>query len=360
MTSYTLKNNNKTVNLISREESAGLKGLLMSLIIMGHLRGISGEFQMYLYCFHVQCFFMLPFLYNIKPLDSKSFFNLCVKLLYPFLILYIFQIILAIFIFHDSYFTESTNLIPGINNKLLGAWSFISGGMFLIDKFCGTQFLWFFLCYFSMTVIRSWYHYHKFETWQKCIIFSIGLICYVLYAVFPYGNPFQSDAFLYISNTVSPFSIWQGFGYFTLGTFVLFILKHLNHKYLYWFVIGAIICSVIYFMIKNLAVFETLRFICPVIFFISFYYFRSIFSKNFLLRLIGTHSLAIYVIHPFLCIAWGILVPEYIQSNLIVLITQFMVVLFLSLLIAIGINKLPCLRKLIFPRGEDFNLNYAR
>ena len=152
---------------ISRTDSSALKGLFILFIVMGHIRGITFGFQNYIYCFHVQCFFILPFLYPSKHLTKKNIFNLFLKLLWPFLLLYAILTLLDIFVLHDSSFISSDEVIPGVNNIVLGIWSFIAGGISLLNKFSGTQFLWFLPSFFSMCIIRMLYNKFHFKTYQK-------------------------------------------------------------------------------------------------------------------------------------------------------------------------------------------------
>ena len=344
-------------HLISRPESTALKGLLMILIVTGHLRGIANDFQMYLYCFHVQCFFILPFLYPAKPLTQNNILNLGLKLLWPYLLLYAFQIILSIYVFHDSYFIKSQELMPGINNIVLGLWSVITGGINLIDKYCGTQFLWFLPCFFSMIVIRMYYNEYIKGKFQKVVLCVIGIICYIVYSTFAYNNSFIPEEFIVISQSVSPFSVLQGLGYFVLGMSVVYLIKRIKYRkeYIYWGIV--LILTVIYILWSDSQIiFRLLRFVFPVFFFLAVYYSRAVFCRIKLLHAIGARSLAIYLIHPFLCILVGLLLPKDILSNPIVLCMEFVVVLFLSYILAVVIERIPTIRKLLFPRGEEIGL----
>lgn len=343
-------------SFISRQESSALKGLLMLLIVLGHIRGITNGFQMYLYSFHVQCFFILPFLYPAKRFTSANVTSTFLKLFWPFLLLYVFQILMAIFLFHNSSFTSGKELIEGIPNGVLGAWSFITGGMTLIDKFCGTQFLWFLPCFLAMTLIRMWFADSRRPSYVLAILLAIGACAYVAYSVLDY-RPFLPEEYFIASQAISPLSIWQGTGFFALGFSVVWLIKRLkvSNELIWWGLV--VVCTVIYALFNNdQIVFRFSRFFYPLVFFMAFYSSRTRLARSIFLQKVGTHSLAIYLIHPFLCIMGVMVIPEYLQRNVGVICIQFIIILALSYFIAEIIEKAPFLRKILFPRGEEIGL----
>lgn len=215
-------------SLISRPQSEALKGFLMLLIILGHLRGINGTFQMYLYCFHVQCFFILPFLWPSKPLTRVNVVNSAVKLMYPYWLWFTLLSVVAVGLLHASAFTQQEPVIPGINNVLLGAWTYITGGMGMIERFCGSQFLWFLPCFFSMTVIRMWWSNRAHSKFEKIAVFSLGVISFYLYSALAFQNGAWPRMLFRIMYAVSPFSVFQGLAYFTLGIATIYALHCIN------------------------------------------------------------------------------------------------------------------------------------
>lgn len=346
-----------TVSLISRDESSALKGLLILLIVIGHLRGaLLDELKEYLYCFHVQCFFILPFLYPSKKLTRDNVVNLVLKLLWPFWLLYAIQIVIAVALFHISSFTEGETLLRGVPNTLLGIWSFFTGGITLIDKFCGTQFLWFLPCFLSMSIIRMWWQGSSRAKFLTIIPMLLGLGCFVFYSVFAY-RPFLLEDFYIISEAVSPFSLWQGLGYFVLGSCVSYIIRSIKFHppYLYWILV--VVVTVLFFLFNsNQWVFRTSRFLFPAIFFMALYGSRGFLARFYMLEKVGRYSLAIYLIHPFLCMAAGMLTPPSYGNNIGVLGLQFIVITAMSYAIAVAIEKITPLRRIIFPRGEEIGL----
>lgn len=328
----------------------------MLLIVLGHIRGISFPFQMFLYSFHVQCFFIIPFLYPSKSLSRNNVTNLFLKLFWPFVLLYVLQVLISIYVFHDSYFSKAEELITGIPNVELGIWSFITGGIELINKFCGTQFLWFLPCFLSMSLIRMWYAGTRPSKFITALILIIGAVCFIIYSVVAY-NPFLPEDFFIISEAISPFSIWQGFGYFALGFAALYIIKEckIKKEYFYWGIVLAVSALYVVFNVEQIFL-RIARLTFPIIFFLAFYHSRERLERLKFLHKIGTHSLAIYLIHPFLCIISAFIIPQTIISNPVVIICQFLVILSVSYLIAVVIERVSVLRMILFPRGEEIGL----
>lgn len=68
-------NSKISISLLDREESQGLKGLLVLLVVLGHnslLMEFTGLYS-FLYSFHVYAFYILPFIYGVSyPKDSEK------------------------------------------------------------------------------------------------------------------------------------------------------------------------------------------------------------------------------------------------------------------------------------------------
>lgn len=71
-----------TTSKMHHEESTAIKGLLMLLIMLGHNwmlthnpeTGVRLLWKDWVYCFHVYCFFILPWFYGYK-LNSGRVYN---------------------------------------------------------------------------------------------------------------------------------------------------------------------------------------------------------------------------------------------------------------------------------------------
>ena len=135
-------------SLISREESTAIKGLLIFLIILGHNSFFSSESRIgmvYLYLFHIQAFFMLPFLYPHKKISFIRIRDYVIRLYYPFIILFLFLSLL-------NYVGNILGVIPeNVSSQMIETdkhWNdflltILTGNGYNIDYFTGLQFLWF-------------------------------------------------------------------------------------------------------------------------------------------------------------------------------------------------------------------------
>lgn len=99
--------------------------------------------------------------------------------------------------------------------------------------------------------------------------------------------------------------------------------------------------------------FRILRFVFPPVFFLALYHSRRWFEHWAILRKFGHYSFAVYIFHPILCMAVGIVAPAYITRTIWGMAIQFVVVASISLIMAIVVDKIKFLRKILFPRGED-------
>lgn len=77
---------------ISVEHSTWIKGVLMFLIVLGHNMIFTTSLESwgvmsYLYTFHVQGFFLLPFLYGAKPLSRQRVLQNFLRLYWPYFVL---------------------------------------------------------------------------------------------------------------------------------------------------------------------------------------------------------------------------------------------------------------------------------
>ena len=74
---------------LSRDESYTIKGILITLIVLGHMKPLipwpSPVFT-WLYSFHVACFFVLPFFYKKGSVDNlkKHILKLAVRTGIPY------------------------------------------------------------------------------------------------------------------------------------------------------------------------------------------------------------------------------------------------------------------------------------
>ena len=141
-----------STSLISINESTALKGLLIFLIVLGHnmiftycVLPYNG--MAYLYSFHIQAFFILPFLYDSKILNVKRIKDYFFRLYWPFIIISIILYICRI-IYNKPV---EYNIV-----ELIQMW--FTGNPQLIKQLCGIQILWFMPVMCSLCIIKDLYY----------------------------------------------------------------------------------------------------------------------------------------------------------------------------------------------------------
>lgn len=152
----TIKNwlMNYTKSLLSRDDSTWLKGLLTLLIVLGHDMVFTIPLKEYgamsfLYLFHIQSFFLLPFLYGIdaKAYTWKRGRDMFVRYYWPYFSLATLMILCYGAASHFSSFTLERMA------RLL-----IFCDSTSIKRLCGIQILWFLPCMMSMALLKELYY----------------------------------------------------------------------------------------------------------------------------------------------------------------------------------------------------------
>lgn len=93
---------NGNISLLSKNESAIIKGILILLIVLGHNGILMGKapgltptiWNDYLYSFHVYCFLFLPFLYNIPNFTKDRIKRNFIHLYKPYTTVFILLLIM--------------------------------------------------------------------------------------------------------------------------------------------------------------------------------------------------------------------------------------------------------------------------
>ena len=141
-------------SLLSRDCSIWLKGFLTVLIIMGHDIVLTTTLQEYgfmsfLYMFHIQSFFILPFLYGIKKeaYTWRRFEDTVTRFYWP----YFWLVILMMFCY--GIFTKFTSFTWG---GLIHLFLFCDTAS--IKQMCGIQIFWFLPCMLSMMFLKELFY----------------------------------------------------------------------------------------------------------------------------------------------------------------------------------------------------------
>lgn len=346
---------------ISIDESRAIKGLLIFLVVLGHnavfTRALMGSFH-FIYTFHVQAFFILPFFY-VYTKQGEIINNIkrhFARLYYPFIILFI--LLSIIFCLTDGVNLDYNKLLNLQNNNTNVAWFYIitilTGNYYLIDYFTGFQYLWFLPVMFSVSVLKDTFQSNKIF---NILLLIIGFVCYILFFVFMYKKPYSEECNFFIL-LFSPFAILQGCGVYFLGKICYYTV---NNRYIN---IINTVCAIL-FVLFSISYIASLivngfityyelwfyRFTMPILFINFIYYFKSYISNFGLLKKIGDYSLPIYLIHPPLCTAVYLICKQYNEVNITyAIITQIIIFIVSYYLSVLWISFVP-LRKKTLPRN---------
>lgn len=350
-------------SLISREASTAIKGLLIFLIILGHNSFFSSESRIgmvYLYTFHIQAFFMLPFLYPHKKISATRLRDYAIRLYYPFVVLFLSLTLL-------NYVGNSLGIIPkSVSPQMIemsNKWkdfllTILTGNGYNIDYFTGFQFLWFLPVMFSMTILKDIYYDKNTSKVFKFLMILSGSIFFFIYFIFGFRTPFDKNI-IYLLKEYSPFAVTYALGAFFMGVVGLWIIKMKNNRIAYiaipmLFILGTVICLMSQHD-GEIPINDEIRWVLlltmPFLFFFILYQIRYTLSNSRLLQKLGKYSFPIYIIHPFLLkILFMIVYPLWGTNWGIVIISQIIITV-ISYHIARIIYKNPYLKAAMFPNS---------
>ena len=336
------------VSYIKTNESVAIKGLLIFLIVLGHNMFFiyyleSVQVQNYLYCFHIQAFFLLPFLYGAKPLTKKRLANYFIRLYWPYLLL---TTILSV-IYSNFYLQKELDFL-GILRM------YVTGDVSLIKQYCGVQIFWFMPAMFSLSVLRDWFYYSN-KVVQAVLLLLSCIANVFLFLASDYGHYYEISADI---RSVVPFGLYSGISYLVFGVFVRWIVGKLKERkikcspYLMIVFIG---CSFLYF-INELSFHEQmihvfLLIVMPVIFMLILWYNGRYIQRLFFMEKAGDKTFPMYIIHPFIGYVLYGFVVKYTQISLLWAIVAQIVMFFGSYYLSVGLYKMDRVRKILLPRS---------
>lgn len=336
------------ISYIKTSESVAIKGLLIFLIVLGHnmvftyytepIQGMG-----YLYCFHIQSFFILPFLYGSKPLTKKRFVNYFIRLYWPYLLL---TTILSV-IYSNLYLQKEFDLW-GILRM------YVTGDVDLIKQYCGIQIFWFMPAMFSLSVLKDWF-YNSNKVVRAVLLLLSYIANVFLFLASDYGYYYEISADI---RSVIPFGLYLGISYLVFGVFVRWIvgkLKELEIKCSPYLIIGFIGCSFLYF-INELSFHEqmihvALLIVMPIIFMLILWYNGRHIQHLSFMEKAGDKTFPMYIIHPFIgYILYGFIV-RYAQISLFWAIVTQIMMFWGSYYLSVGLYKMDRIRKILLPRS---------
>ena len=312
---------------ISRDESGAIKGLVILLIVIGHCKGIvenPKNIYFWLYSFHVQQFFILPWLYPFKNKSTKDvFITSAIRMVIPYVIFYTF-----------SYFVFNLVMSSG-GEKPDFFNAFFSVDADKIGKTVGIQAIWFLPVFFVYTIVI---HYIRKYSKYSLIVLMIMILAYIInkYTLITDGTE--------INGWIKKLSLC-----ISCSIITCYVLK-LNRSFVFSVALIIFTTLTIILFIDYDFVKEHLRFLTIISAFIIIYYCRKFLAKSKLLIALGKYSLPIYLIHIYVVkfceLRWG---TESVGRG----IATFYIAVLSAWILSVIIYKIKLLRKLIFPNSVD-------
>lgn len=289
---------NNSISIISKDSSTCIKGILIFLIILGHNMCFTLPMEKlglmtYLYAFHVQGFFILPFLYGSKSLTKKVIIKNLIRLYWPYLVL------VTTLLFGYGAFTHFANFSISNITKL-----YVCGGEAILRTMCGYAALWFLPAMLCTLILKDiFYQSNKIIKCTLILISAILNINTILNYPIPYYS-FVSEWFtgvaialrflilgvitriiiVKLSKVNISITIWISLLLFVIGTVIYFtlVIPHANQSSSPWF--------------------KFIRLWMPIVFMIMLCKLQELGNLKLysIIYNLGQHSLAIYLVSPFI------------------------------------------------------------
>lgn len=328
---------------VSFEETNIIKGILMLLVIAGHCHYLipidSLPFR-YLYHFHVFCFFILPFFYDKRNnFTFSKIKNTIIKCYVPYF--FFFVLCTIIYLMVDKSW--------GDYNGGKSVLAFFIGNDQLLKTQTGFYYLWFLPTFCSFTIIKYFFEnrYNKDDK-NKFIAFTLAMLIVITFFILP------EKKVLFISSVV-PFAITRALYLFSCG-FVTYLLAKIPY--------GKYVGGIVFVVLSFLYLLNNGKIIVPIYLFpaTAFLFLLSIkgivmqilnihhlqlFGK--FLQLLGKLSFPIYLVHV---IIYNVLEKLFNHTILNSIIT-FLLTILLSIVVAMLMNRILLIQKLVLPKGYD-------
>ena len=342
--------NDVTQSLLSRDESNAIKGVLICLIILGHnmfFTYATDEIQCmgYLYCFHIQAFFLLPFLYPLRRGSGERVLNHLIRYYVPFFLFLTALSLLRSFAGHEIVWWKMPL-------------SALFGGGMLIREFAGNQLLWFLPAMFFTVLVKEWYQGGGRQL--RRILLFCGVVCITGKIIAPSlaGKAAElSEAFLYWGN-----NLIYALQFLPLGLSLRYILQNRRMSFPLagdLFLLGSAGYFADYFLLvkpyysyhETTSLWVALQMFMPVPFLVLLYHFRATFGNCKILKKFGENTFVIYLIHPFIGYALFSLLNRGSMPLWFWILPVQLIMMFLPLWIADRLHCYPHLEKILFPRS---------
>ena len=306
-------------NILTFQQSDRLKGLLILLIVFGHISQLLeqyGSLHATLYSFHVVSFLLLPFLFNKDSLSIPNIVKNLKRIYIPYTIFFLLSL-LAYSILEQQFNPLSA----------LTSWAIGSSALLKIDT--GLRVFWFFpALMFTLLLIMF---FNDLSSKNKKIFFTVMLLAHV-------AIPFIPKTYLFYF----PLSSYIAIYLFVIGVSVQYIYKNINYTQYPTWLISIFFIFTLYlaygsdFSLAS-AIFpnildNTFNFILQDIIMILSFFTLILWSKNIkFFETFGKYSLPIFVLHPFVIqilnifYDWTTFTEGIVKFLLVLSITYFII-----------------------------------
>ena len=351
-------------SLLSREESTAIKGLLIILIVLGHNKFFTTltepiQAMGYLYNFHIQSFFILPFLYGSKKLTWRRIGNSAIKLLWPYIL-----VSTLLYLGYYVYFSGHSFHLA----ELFRLWGVGNGP--LLMKFCGIQILWFLPAMFALTIIKD-YYYQSGHTMRLILLLlsSVAMIPELFGIVYNRHLPLVQSLFEWTQWI--PFSMFRAMSYLLFGVLIRRIILSLSPGsipssllWTTWTLLSVIYFGNVVVYNNNLFVNMALRLAFPVLFFIIINHYKAALGNLRILLRFGNNSYPIYLFHPFLGYILIVVLEgfgDYVTwLQWLIAAASMVTIIWLSLIAAEFLGRYQRIHNFIFPTRLSDIYKYKR
>ncbi|WP_418213331.1 acyltransferase family protein [Bacteroides difficilis] len=307
---------------LNKNRSNAIKGLLIIIIVLGHNHILAPGTTVhgmrdYLYQFHVQAFFILPFFYQKKfEVSWKHICDVLVRNWVPY-----FWVCLLCYVtlsFTNHHFNFSWGYVM----------AFINGTQSPLKHYFGFVFPWFLPTYCSLYILFLLASKYRWFYW---VLLVLSLFTWTM-----------TWADYYVLKTTIPFGIGLALGFFAYGV-ITFHLNKYSYTIKYVGLLIFIFLTVGYWVDMSIPYTEHMF---PISFFLSVLCIAPCLNCKWLC-LLGENSLGIYMFHVFFVNLYCLIFPENLVNGLI----SFVVSLIISLVITLIINRYDITKHLCFPRS---------
>jgi len=332
------------VALLTREQSSAFKGVLILLIVLGHnsLLMTDPETQElrfvfnWLYLFHVQSFFILPFMYGKTVLTKRHAVNNFVKLYAPYL--WIFTVCLFINAFYVKHFESMGSYL----------YAFTFGNIYLIKEAIGFYFPWFLPAMFSLLILKGLYD--RGGLWQKSAI-AIST-AYWLAILLAGVNRYDVGDYI-------PLSISQAFYFLPIALVARKVSDRLSACQNQWVekipALLAFIGLTLYLYYSQHfsgKIRVLIDFLLPVAAFSVLFAYRKQLGRSAVLQFFGKYSMPIYLFHVIIYNAIVQIVHRFkLSGNFAAAVAVYILTLAISIGLTVALQRREGLYSLMFPQG---------